>query len=435
MAIGESWGRTLKAKQVIKPRFWASDPLPDCKNGETILPFGLGRSYGDSCLNDGGILIPTTSLDKIHLFDRNQGIFRAEAGISLDEILRITVPEGWFLPVVPGTKFITLGGAIANDIHGKNHHSAGTFGRHVRSLELQRSDGTRTFCSYQQDSDLLHATIGGLGLTGLITWAEIRLKKIASSIIESETIKVKDLDQFLELSANSDKDYEYTVAWLDSVAKNHGKGIFIRGNHSDKEKFKLKTHKPPKLPWPMDAPNFMLNPLSIKAFNFAYYNKQLTKHKKAKVHYDPFFFPLDSVHNWNRIYGKRGFFQYQFVLPFTENHDSIREILKVIADSGQGSFLAVIKTFGNIPSPGLLSFPRPGITVALDFPNCGKRTRKLFEQMDAIVLKNEGRLYPAKDACMTAELFAKTYPETERFLPFIDPAFSSSFWRRVTHKS
>jgi len=433
MAIGESWGKTLKADQDIRPRYWANAPLPELEDGKTMLPYGLGRSYGDSCLNDGGILIPTGEMKKIYQFDRENGIFRAEAGISLADILQVIVPEGWFLPVVPGTKFITLAGAIANDIHGKNHHSAGTFGRHVLGLELHRSDGTRTLCNKQQDTDLLNATIGGLGLTDLITWAEIQLKKISTSMIESETIKVRDLDQFLELSASSDKDFEYTVSWLDSVAKNHGKGIFIRGNHSSNPKYSLKPHDPPKLPWPVDAPNFMLNPLSIKAFNFAYYNKQLGKQKKADVHYDPFFFPLDAVHDWNRIYGKRGFFQYQFVLPTTKDNAAVREILSLISDSGQGSFLAVIKTFGDIPSPGILSFPRPGITVALDFPNCGKKTHKLFEQMDEIVLKNNGRLYPAKDACMPAELFAQTYPETQQFLPFMDPAFSSSFWRRV-HK-
>jgi FAD/FMN-containing dehydrogenase len=435
MAIGESWGRTLKADQEIHPRYWTNQPLPDIHAGKSLLPYGLGRSYGDSCLNDGGILIPTASLDRIIHFDRENGTIRAEAGISLADILQVVVPAGWFLPVVPGTKFITLGGAIANDIHGKNHHTAGTFGRHVRGIELQRSDGTSTVCTQTQDTDLLRATIGGLGLTGLILWAEIRLKKIVSSTIVSETIKVKNLDAFLELSASSDKDFEYTVAWLDSQSKSHGKGIFIRGNHSENPKHGLKVHNAPKLPCPMDAPNFMLNPLTVKAFNFAYYNKQLGKEKTATVHYDPFFFPLDAVHDWNRIYGKRGFYQYQFVLPEMKDHQAVRDILDVIARSGQGSFLAVIKTFGEIRSPGLLSFPRPGVTVALDFPNCGNKTMRLFEEMDRIVLKNNGRLYPAKDACMTPRAFTLCYPETKAFLPFVDPAFSSSFWRRVEQEA
>ena len=232
-----------------------------------------------------------------------------------------------------------------------------------------RSVDSPKLCSPDKNTDLYKATIGGLGLTGLITWAEIQLKKIKSSFINMESIKVRDLDEFLDLSASSDKDFEYTVSWLDSLARgrNSGKGVFLRGNHSIEEHKGLPTHRPPKFPWPIDAPNFLLNKLSIKAFNFAYYNKQFSRKKQSTVHYDPFFFPLDALHDWNRVYGKRGFFQYQFVLPFAEGHGPVRNILRIISESGQGSFLAVIKTFGNIESPGLLSFPRPGVTVALDF--------------------------------------------------------------------
>ena len=252
-----------------------------------------------------------------------------------------------------------------------------------------------------------------------------------------ESIKVRDLDEFLDLSASSDKDFEYTVSWLDSLARgrNSGKGVFLRGNHSSEEHKGLPTHRPPKFPWPIDAPNFLLNKLSIKAFNFAYYNKQFSRKKQSTAHYDPFFFPLDALHDWNRVYGKRGFFQYQFVLPFAEGHGPVRNILRIISESGQGSFLAVIKTFGNIESPGLLSFPRPGVTVALDFPNNGQQTRLLFKELDKVVLDNGGRLYPAKDACMNIEAFERCYPEIKNFLPHIDPAFSSSFWRRVHPKA
>lgn len=433
MAVGESWGRTFQASHELSPRNWMHTPLPRSPDGTPMLAYGLGKSYGDSCLNDGGILMPTQGMGRVLRFDRKTGVLRCEAGITLEAILRLCVPGGWFLPVVPGTKFITLGGAIANDIHGKNHHRTGTFGCHVRALELLRSDGSRSLCTPQENTDCLHATIGGLGLTGLITWAEIQLKKIESSSIDMESIKVRDLDEFLDLCASSGQDFEYTVSWLDSLArgKNSGKGVFLRGNHCPDASKGFEPHSPPKLPWPIDAPNFLLNKLSIKAFNFLYYNKQFGHSKQATVHYDPFFFPLDAVHDWNRVYGKRGFFQYQFVLPFAEGHGPVREILKTIADSGQGSFLAVIKTFGDVKSPGLLSFPRPGITVALDFPNCGARTRELFHRMDEVVLANGGRLYPAKDACMSAEAFRRSYPEAETLLPHIDPAFSSSFWRRV----
>ena len=437
MAIGESWGRTFRASHKLEPRNWMHSPLPSNPEGQSILAYGMGKSYGDSCLNDGGILMPTQRMNRVIKFDRETGVLRCEAGATLESILQLCVPDGWFLPVVPGTKFITLGGAIANDIHGKNHHASGTFGCHVRALELMRSEDSPKLCSPDENTDLYKATIGGLGLTGLITWAEIQLKKIKSSFINMESIKVRDLNEFLDLSASSDNDFEYTVSWLDSLARgrNSGKGVFLRGNHSSEGHKGLTIHRPPKLPWPIDAPNFLLNKLSIKAFNFAYYNKQFSRKKQSTVHYDPFFFPLDALHDWNRVYGKRGFFQYQFVLPFAEGHGPVRNILRIISESGQGSFLAVIKTFGNIESPGLLSFPRPGVTVALDFPNNGQQTRLLFKELDKVVLDNGGRLYPAKDACMNIEAFERCYPEIKNFLPHIDPAFSSSFWRRVHPKA
>ena len=435
MAIGESWGRTFSAIHTLRPRHWVHQSLPQNIKGEPLLAYGLGKSYGDSCLNDGGVLMPMQEMEHVISFNRENGILRCEAGITLETILQLCVPAGWVLPVVPGTKFITLGGAIANDIHGKNHHGAGTFGCHVLAFELLRSDNSRTLCTPDSNEGLFNATIGGLGLTGLITWAEIKLKKISNACIEMESIKVRDLDEFLDVSANSDKDFEYTVSWLDSLAKgrNSGKGVFLRGNHGTDSNQELKVHSSPKLTWPIDAPNFLLNGLSIKAFNFLYYNKQFSRKKRSIVHYDSFFFPLDSVHNWNRVYGKRGFFQYQFVLPFMEGHMAVRDILNIISESGQGSFLAVIKTFGEIKSPGILSFPQPGVTVALDFPNCGRKTRELFDRMDEIIISNQGRLYPAKDACMSADAFKSFYPELEQFRPYMDPAFSSSFWRRVNN--
>ena len=435
MAIGESWGRTFSAIHTLRPRHWVHQSLPQNIKGEPLLAYGLGKSYGDSCLNDGGVLMPMQEMEHVISFNRENGILRCEAGITLETILQLCVPAGWFLPVVPGTKFITLGGAIANDIHGKNHHGAGPFGCHVLAFELLRSDNSRTLCTPDSNEGLFNATIGGLGLTGLITWAEIKLKKISNACIEMESIKVRDLDEFLDVSANSDKDFEYTVSWLDSLAKgrNSGKGVFLRGNHGTDSNQELKVHSSPKLTWPIDAPNFLLNGLSIKAFNFLYYNKQFSRKKRSIVHYDSFFFPLDSVHNWNRVYGKRGFFQYQFVLPFMEGHMAVRDILNIISESGQGSFLAGIKTFGEIKSPGILSFPQPGVTVALDFPNCGRKTRELFDRMDEIIISNQGRLYPAKDACMSADAFKSFYPELEQFRPYMDPAFSSSFWRRVNN--
>jgi FAD/FMN-containing dehydrogenase len=400
-----------------------------------MLPFGLGRSYGDSCLNDGDVLLLTTSLNHIVAFDDEHGLFRCEAGVSLDEVLKVIVPRGWFLPTTPGTKFVTVGGAIANDIHGKNHHRAGTFGCHITQFELLRSDGKRLLCSPLENSAWFAATIGGLGLTGLITWAEFKLRRVANAMIDVESVKFANLDQFFEISAESDRHFEYTVSWLDCLAKGTslGRGIFMRGNHAGPGIQNLQPHRPPRLRVPIDFPNFALNHYSIKAFNTLYYGRARGSMSRKVMHYDPFFYPLDALNDWNRIYGRRGFFQYQFVVPFTHGHEAMRAVIARIASSGQGSFLAVLKTFGERESPGMLSFPFPGVTLALDFPNNGLETLALFDELDRIVLEAGGRLYPAKDARMPAHAFQEHYPRWREFRHYLDPAFSSSFWQRVSH--
>ena len=428
----ESWGRFLPTQSRLLPVVWSSDALPD-SGGEKILARGLGRSYGDCGLNDQGVLLPTLAMNHLLAFDAETGVLRCEAGTSLDAVLQFAVPRGWFLPTTPGTKFITVGGAIANDVHGKNHHRAGTFGRHVRRFELLRSDGSRNICSPTENSDLFAATIGGIGLTGLITWAEFSLRKITSAFIETETIKFGGLDEFFEISAESDTDCEHTVAWVDCLAegKSLGRGLFMRGNHAVRGP--LEAHRPPRLAVPFDFPAAALNPASVKAFNTLYYGKVLNRVTHSSPHYEPFFYPLDSVHHWNRIYGRRGFFQYQFVVPPTPDAAALREIFERVARSGQASFLAVLKMFGDVKSPGLMSFPQPGVTLALDFANQGERTLELFRELDRVVLAAGGRFYAAKDARLPAECFFKTYPNAEKFSAFIDPAFSSSFWRRVTN--
>jgi FAD/FMN-containing dehydrogenase len=394
----------------------------------------LGRSYGDSCLNDKNALLLTRSLDHILEFDVETGLLRCEAGVSLDEILRLIVPHRWFLPITPGTKFVTVGGAIANDVHGKNHHRAGTFGCQVTRFELLRSNGERWLCSPSHNREWFAATIGGLGLTGLITWAELKLRRIASSQLEMESVKFPDLDEFFNLSADSDRRFEYTVAWLDCLAGGNslGRGIFLRGNHAGPEAKALAPHAPPRCTVPLDFPDAALSHFSIRAFNTLYYARQRRKTVAGTVPYDRFFYPLDAINRWNRIYGRRGFFQYQCVVPLTPHQEAIRRILTQITASGRGSFLAVLKTFGAVKSPGLLSFPRPGVTLALDFPNHGTGTLTLLEALDRIVLEAGGRIYPAKDARMSPQMFQESYPEWRRFRQWIDPQFSSSFWRRVT---
>lgn len=398
-----------------------------------MLAHGLGRSYGDVCLNDGGTLLLTALSSRVLDFSPKTKLIRAEAGISFEALLRFAVPRGFFLPVTPGTKFVTLGGAVANDVHGKNHHVAGTIGCHVRRLALRRSNGEVLVCSPEQEKDLFRATIGGLGLTGLILWVELALLEISSSEIEVETLIFTSLDEFLEIQKDSDHSHPYTVAWVDTLdPKGLGRGHFMRGRHVHGQgSADLKLPGPTRLSIPLDAPELLLGSWSMRAFNEIYYRKQTSPRSKKNTSYEPFFYPLDIVHAWNRLYGKRGFYQFQCVLP-PERVDTMRAILRGISASQNGSFLAVLKTFGSISSPGLLSFPRPGLTLALDFANRGPRTLNLLRELEGLVTAAGGRLYPAKDATMQPGTFAQGYPLLAEFKRMLDPGFSSSFWRRLT---
>lgn len=426
----ESWGRYPKAHQRLLPLTWRSDPLPLPKDGP-VLAVGLGRSYGDACLNDGGTLLTARGLSRWIDFDEASGVVRCEAGVSLAELLALAVPKGWFLPVSPGTQFVTVGGAIANDVHGKNHHVAGTFGRYVRAFELLRSDGSRLLCTPTENAELYAATIGGLGLTGLITWAEVALQPSPNAWMETESVRFGNLEAFFALSAES-ADWPYSVAWVDCLAKGAqlGRGLFSRGRHAAPFDGATRKVASGMISVPVDAPGFLLNRLTVQAFNALYYRKQRAKVLEARVHYRPFFYPLDALGHWNRLYGKRGLLQWQCVVPV--GTDAIRRILEEISRAGEGSPLAVLKTFGEVASPGLLSFPRPGVTLALDFRNRGSRTLALLDRLDAIVREHQGALYPAKDARMSGATFRQGFPQWERLAALADPRFSSSFWRRVT---
>ncbi|WII71836.1 FAD-binding oxidoreductase [Bdellovibrio sp. 22V] len=427
-----SWGLYPKAQeQVFKNISSRFSKLPT--SGLACLPRGLGRSYGDSCLNDHGLLIGTSYLNHFIDFDQNTGKIICESGVSFDEILKVVLPTGWFLPVTPGTKYVTVGGAIANDVHGKNHHRAGNFGHHVLKFELLKSSGERLICSRESNSDLFFATIGGLGLTGFITWAEFKLTKIQSSWIHQQQIQFNSLADFFSLSQESERDFEFTVSWVDCVNSKDIRGIFIRGNFGEIEKDRYRLHKEPGMKRvPFFLPKITLNSLSVRAFNELYYRKNLSSNKKNSIHYDPFFYPLDSIHHWNKIYGRRGFLQYQFVIPYKDDQGAaLYEIFDILKKSQMGSFLAVLKTFGSIPSEGMLSFPKEGVTLALDFPNHGEKLLKVLSKCDEIVKSVQGAVYPAKDARMSKESFAAFYPRLSEFEKHIDPKFSSSFWRRV----
>jgi len=427
----ESWGRYPKFQANVAPLHWTTDyPLPQLTNLKQ-LPVGLGRSYGDVCLLENGTLLETTGMDRLLGFDPATGVLRCEAGASLKDILDFAVPRGFFLPVTPGTKFVTVGGAIANDIHGKNHQVAGTFGRHVLRFELVRSDGSRFVCSPIENPDWFAATIGGMGLTGLMTWAEIRLRLIVSRKIDYRGEKFHGIDEFFALSEAASS--EYTVAWIDCVSsgRNFARGIFMQGDHTQIAG-PLNRSKESKLVFPVELPELALNRYSMAMFNTFYFNKQWGQQKVGPVDYEPFFYPLDSVQHWNRMYGRNGLLQFQNVLPPESGREGMLEILKAITKSGLASFLAVIKFFGDVPSVGMMSFPKPGPMLALDFPIRREVSFDLVDRLARITLDYGGRMYSAKDARMTPEQFQAFYPQWQEFARYVDPGFDSAFWQRVT---
>ena len=435
-----SWGGTLRASHLVtrpRDRIGAARDLQQSTRG-SLLGFGCGRSYGDVALNPGGSLIDVSGINRFLAFDAEMGVLACEGGTRLADILAVVCrpdPDGsgWMLPVTPGTRFVTVAGAIANDVHGKNHHEAGTFGRHVLSFELLRSDGQTLFCSPTDNPELFAATIGGLGLTGLILSATVQMRRVAGLAVEAEDIRFGTLDEFFALAEDSDRDWTYTAAWIDCLAAGAdlGRGIYSRARHLAGTGF-APPNRSPRLGMPVKPPMSLATPMSVRAFNALYWRKLGLKGRSARVQsYEPTFYPLDAVGEWNRVYGRKGFFQFQSAVPHTAAPEATTAMLRVIAASGQGSMLSVLKRFGDLPSPGLLSFPMPGVTIALDFPDRGPDTRRLLDRLEAIAIDAGGRLYPAKDSVMSERAFRTGYPGRDRFARSIDPRFSSAFARRV----
>jgi L-gulonolactone oxidase len=434
-----SWGRILRPRHMAGRPAWRDEAVGFVQEGARqpngVLALGLGRSYGDSGLNPEGAAILTTSLDRLMAFDPATGVLRAEAGISLAALLAFLIPRGFFLPVTPGTRYVTLGGAVANDVHGKNHHEAGTFGCWVRALGLVRSDGAARVLRADDTDGLFAATIGGLGLTGLITWVEFEALPTRSSQMDVETIPYETLPEFFALAQESDAAWQYTVSWIDCFAKGGiGRGLFSRARHASSGTLAL-AQPEKQFAVPAEAPDFVLGNPVMRAFNALYYAEG--KRKAASLpgarreSYLPFFYPLDAIQRWNLLYGKRGMYQYQSVIPPASAATATTEMLHQIAAAGEGSFLAVLKTFGPRASPGLLSFPREGTTLALDFPNRGASTLALLARLDDVVREAGGRLYPAKDGRIPPDMFRRGYPDLNTFAAHIDPHFSSAFWRRM----
>ena len=428
----ESWGRVIQQNhQIMILNTYNYQKQILSQPAIKKLAYGMAKSYGDVCLNPTGILVNTRQLDNFIKFDAKNGILVCQAGTLLKEIHEVIMPQGWMLPVTPGTQLITVGGAIANDIHGKNHHRYGTFGEHILELALIRTTGEMLTCSLTSNPDMFKATIGGIGLTGVITQATIQLKPIKSTFLTVENHAFKGMQEFEILSQNSEENWEYTVAWIDCLSGKHVKGIFMRANHLDDSSY-LSSAKDGinHGSVPFTLPFSLFNKTSVQIFNQIYYlkNRQM---KKTIQTFEQFQYPLDGILNWNRIYGKKGFYQYQCVLPQQYSVKAVEEILDILKVFKQGSFLVVLKKFSNRPAAGMLSFPMEGVTLALDLPNIGEKTLGLMHLLDQVVMGVAGRIYLAKDARMDSTFFMNSYPNFGYYSQFIDKGMSSHLSQRL----
>ncbi|UVK36437.1 FAD-binding oxidoreductase [Mesorhizobium sp. AR10] len=432
----DSFGRATPPATRTMP---ADDAIALMKSGKAkknaLLAYGNGRSYGDSCQNEAGTVVDMRPLDRILAFNAETGLLEAEAGVLLSDIMAHAAPYGFFPAVVPGTQFVTLGGAIANDVHGKNHHRRGTFGCHVESFTLLRSDGRIYRCSDTDNACLFQATIGGMGLTGLILSASIRMMRVPSLDIVEKATPFRDLGEFFDLAEAADQANEYAVAWIDQLAGGHrrGRGLLFTGNHAEHGSHTA-SHAGGRLSVPFQPPFNVLNRPFLTAFNAAYRWKKGRSSVPRHVGYQGFFFPLDGLSGWNRLYGPKGLFQHQSVVPEDVAHRAVKALLEAARQAGQGSFLTVLKRFGSIRSPALLSFPRPGFTLTLDFPNRGEVTLQLLRELDRITVEAGGAVNPYKDARMGADIFAASFPDWQRLEALRDPAFMSDFWMRTAKK-
>jgi FAD/FMN-containing dehydrogenase len=434
------WGRFPREECTLFRPEKQRDLQSLAQERSTLLARGLGRAYGDAALNESSTILQER-FNHFLEFDEATGILECEGGVSLAEIIAVFLPRGWFLPVSPGTKFVTAGGALACDIHGKNHHAVGAFSNFVEAFDLLIASGQTLHCSHTENAEVFWATIGGMGLTGIITRVRLRLLRVESAYIKVETERLENLNLTLN-RFQSDDNYQYSVAWIDCLATGDslGRAVLMRGHHAAPHELStpalratpLETPQKKSKSVPLDFPDFALNPFSVKAFNAAYYAAHPTK--TSVVDFDSFFYPLDAIENWNRIYGARGFIQYQVALPHENSRAGLTELLEKISGSGHASFLAVLKTFGKA-NAAPLSFPFAGHTLALDIPMTDDLPG-FARELDAITLKHNGRVYLAKDALLSPENFRAMYPRYQEWRAIktqLDPheKFASALSRRL----
>jgi decaprenylphospho-beta-D-ribofuranose 2-oxidase len=428
------WGRVISGKssaarpeQITDLRNFFSD-----SRVKSVCAYGAGRSYGDCAINEGGTMLLTERLDRILSFNEESGTIVVEPGVTFRKLLEVFLPRGWLVPVTPGTGFATIGGAVANDVHGKNHEHAGSFGQHVTEIDLLTPDGVLHTIGPHVRPHWFNATVGGIGLTGIITRIAFRLMRVPGPMVEVTERRMANLDALLAAFAENCT-AAYSVAWIDALARGPalGRGILETAEPKDAGSVRALRNGPSV---PLDFPNFALNPLSIAMFNAAYLRRVPTAGRVRLRGYDDFLYPLDAIGNWNRIYGRRGFHQFQCVIPDRYAGNALPLILETIASARKASFLVALKRLG-AGRAGYLSFPMEGYTLALDFPNT-KGIDALYAKLVEIVLEHQGRIYLAKDALLAPEAFARMYPELPAFLEAlaeIDPQkrMSSNMARRL----
>lgn len=404
------WGRYPVIE--AKPLFFHDIPslVRGIKSRGCLIPYGNGKSYGDSALAKR--FVPIKRRDRMISFDKNTGLLTCEAGVLLSDIIDTFLPHGWFLKVTPGTKLITLGGAIASDVHGKNHHLEGCFSDSVESFLLMVSDGEILYCSRTENQELFLATCGGMGLTGIILQASFYLKRIYSKNIHQTTIKTRNLQETFD-AFEKYLNYPYSVAWIDCLAKheNLGRSLLMIGNFMDDADFDYQSKNATIVPF--NLPSFVLNYYSVKTFNHLYYSRYKLSISQQIVDIDNFFYPLDAINNWNRIYGRKGFVQYQFILPKQNSYVGLEKILKIISKKNITSFLAVLKLYGPA-NKNYLSFPLEGYSLALDF-KLQPGLFELLDKLDQVVVENQGRIYLTKDVRVNRKVFEKGYPYIDKF--------------------
>ncbi|MFJ1806608.1 MULTISPECIES: FAD-binding protein [unclassified Streptomyces] len=437
------WGRTApSAARVVRPRTYAEAvaAVRDC-GARGSIPRGLGRAYGDAAQNAGGSVIDLTGLDRVHVIDADDGSVLCDAGVSLHRLMEVLLPLGWFVPVTPGTRYVTVGGAIGADIHGKNHHVCGSFARHVPSFELLTADGT--IRTVEQGTDLFDATVGGMGLTGVVLTARIRLQPVGTSLMSVDTERAADLDDLMARLTATDHRYRYSVAWIDLLARGAatGRAVLTRGEHAPLDALPARARRDPlafrpsRLPAaPAFLPNGLLTRTTVGLFNELWYRTAPRARTGELQSISAFFHPLDGVPHWNRVYGRDGFVQYQFVVGYGQE-DTLRRIVGRISARRCPSFLAVLKRFGEA-DPGWLSFPRPGWTLALDVPAGVPGLGALLDELDEEVATAGGRVYLAKDSRLRPELLTAMYPRLDDFRALraaLDPrgVFVSDLARRL----